>query len=144
MHGLCKWQETHFCRTSIKPSLESAACTFRNTFQIQLLLLTSTATSPDQACISPGIDHYNSGPLTGLPSDILALLQSIPDTSGRMILLKSKSDHIVSFLKILQWLSIVHRIKSKVLPLGSTVVVYSLYLLLRQHLPPLFPLITPL
>lgn len=68
---------------------------------IHLLLLTFTAGSPGQVTVGNGLDPYSPAPLTGLPTDTLALLQSIPDASDRSILLKSKSDNIRFFFKLL-------------------------------------------
>lgn len=45
-----------------KPRLESVVPTFKNMFQIQMQLLTSSTTSPDEAAIGSGMDTYSPDP----------------------------------------------------------------------------------
>lgn len=103
-----------------KPLLKSLASAFKNVSQVELFFLTSTTTTtPDKAIISCGIDSYNSSPLTGVPTDTLALLHSIPNYQAEWSFLNLNQITYLSLKSLNGYSS--HRTKSKVLHRGSKI-----------------------
>jgi len=84
----------------------------RRISSIRSYLTTEATTKLVVTTILSRLDYCNSL-LAGLPSSSISKLQRIQNSSARLILRKSKKDHITPLLKQLHWLPVSDRIKYK-------------------------------
>ena len=98
----------------VKMVCQTAYCHLRSISQIRHLLNQSAAECIVHAFITSRLDYANAL-LYGLPLSQLKRLQSIQNTSARIITRTKMSEHITPVLFSLHWLPIKYRIMFKIL-----------------------------
>ena len=85
----------------------------RKLWSIRKYLTTEATKTLVQALIMSHLD-YSNGLLYGISSHLLAKLQRVQNAAARLVLRKSKYDHITESLKDLHWLPVRFRINYKI------------------------------
>ena len=95
------------------PSSKKGHFQLRRIMQIREYLDKPATEKLIHAFVTSNIDYCNSL-LYGTSNDVVAKLQNLQNTAGRVICDARKYDHITPLLKDLHWLPVRHRISYKI------------------------------
>ena len=101
-------------RAQIRKVCRSCSNSLRNIGRIRKFISNADAKRLSEALILSSLDYGNIL-LSGLPDGELKKLQSILNTTARLVVRAKRSDPIIPIMKELNWLSVKDRVKYKIL-----------------------------